>query len=150
MNCSLFYSVLCNRVDVHRKENIGSVEKSITIYGNPENCTQACKKILEVMQQEAANTTKTPWALFYDFVLIFLYYLVMVSPDLNFVGLCVYSVPGFYILNFQSREFLFSRSVLRNFSNLSNEIEGGIFNHFSIEKKKKKTTKDLVSKIAVF
>lgn len=60
MNCSLFYSVLCNRVDVHRKENIGSVEKSITIYGNPENCTQACKKILEVMQQEAANTTKTP------------------------------------------------------------------------------------------
>ncbi len=59
-NCSLFYSVLCNRVDVHRKENIGSVEKSITIYGNPENCTQACKKILEVMQQEAANTTKTP------------------------------------------------------------------------------------------
>ncbi|XP_065220196.1 insulin-like growth factor 2 mRNA-binding protein 1 isoform X3 [Planococcus citri] len=48
------------RVDVHRKENIGSVEKSITIYGNPENCTQACKKILEVMQQEAANTTKTP------------------------------------------------------------------------------------------
>lgn len=60
MNRRSFHSVLCNRVDVHRKENIGSVEKSITIYGNPENCTQACKKILEVMQQEAANTTKTP------------------------------------------------------------------------------------------
>lgn len=46
------------RVDVHRKENVGSVEKSITIYGNPENCTNACKRILEVMQQEALSTNK--------------------------------------------------------------------------------------------
>ncbi|XP_034947801.1 insulin-like growth factor 2 mRNA-binding protein 2 isoform X5 [Chelonus insularis] len=46
------------RVDVHRKDNVGSVEKAITIYGNPENCTNACKKILEVMQQEANNTNK--------------------------------------------------------------------------------------------
>ncbi|XP_065561793.1 insulin-like growth factor 2 mRNA-binding protein 3-B [Artemia franciscana] len=46
------------RVDVHRKENIGSLEKAITIYGNPENCTNACKKILEVMQQEAESTGK--------------------------------------------------------------------------------------------
>ncbi|KAL1454937.1 hypothetical protein WDU94_009066, partial [Cyamophila willieti] len=46
------------RVDVHRKDNIGSLEKAITIYGNPENCTNACKKILEVMQQEANNTNK--------------------------------------------------------------------------------------------
>nr|XP_050866918.1 insulin-like growth factor 2 mRNA-binding protein 1 isoform X3 [Vespula vulgaris] len=46
------------RVDVHRKDNVGSVEKAITIYGNPENCTNACKKILEVMQQEAMNTNK--------------------------------------------------------------------------------------------
>uniref|UniRef100_A0A182JBB4 Uncharacterized protein n=1 Tax=Anopheles atroparvus TaxID=41427 RepID=A0A182JBB4_ANOAO len=46
------------RVDVHRKDNVGSVEKAITIYGNPENCTMACKKILEVMQQEANNTNK--------------------------------------------------------------------------------------------
>lgn len=46
------------RVDVHRKENVGSVEKAITIYGNPENCSSACKKILEVMSQEAINTNK--------------------------------------------------------------------------------------------
>lgn len=46
------------RVDVHRKDNVGSLEKAITIYGNPENCTNACKRILEVMQQEAYNTNK--------------------------------------------------------------------------------------------
>lgn len=46
------------RVDVHRKENVGSLEKAITIYGNPENCTNACKRILEVMQMEATNTGK--------------------------------------------------------------------------------------------
>ncbi|KAK6622181.1 hypothetical protein RUM44_001988 [Polyplax serrata] len=46
------------RVDVHRKDNIGSLEKAITIYGNPDNCTNACKKILEVMQAEATNTNK--------------------------------------------------------------------------------------------
>lgn len=49
---------LCSRVDVHRKDNVGSLEKAITIYGNPENCTNACRKILEVMQQEATNTNK--------------------------------------------------------------------------------------------
>ncbi|XP_014668900.1 PREDICTED: insulin-like growth factor 2 mRNA-binding protein 2 isoform X2 [Priapulus caudatus] len=46
------------RVDVHRKENSGTLEKAITIFGNPENCTQACKKIMEVMEQEAQNTGK--------------------------------------------------------------------------------------------
>ncbi|KAH0947459.1 hypothetical protein HN011_006436 [Eciton burchellii] len=46
------------RVDVHRKDNVGSLEKAITIYGNPDNCSNACKKILEVMQQEANNTNK--------------------------------------------------------------------------------------------
>lgn len=46
------------RVDVHRKDNVGSLEKAITIYGNPDNCTNACKRILEVMQQEALNTNK--------------------------------------------------------------------------------------------
>lgn len=46
------------RVDVHRKDNAGSLEKAITIYGNPENCTNACKRILEVMQEEADNTNK--------------------------------------------------------------------------------------------
>uniref|UniRef100_A0A2R5LEC5 Putative igf-ii mrna-binding protein imp n=1 Tax=Ornithodoros turicata TaxID=34597 RepID=A0A2R5LEC5_9ACAR len=46
------------RVDVHRKENAGSLEKVITIYGNPENCSLACQKILEVMEQEASNTNR--------------------------------------------------------------------------------------------
>lgn len=46
------------RVDVHRKDNVGSLEKAITIYGNPDNCTNACRRILEVMQQEAVNTNK--------------------------------------------------------------------------------------------
>ncbi|RWS27419.1 insulin-like growth factor 2 mRNA-binding protein 1 isoform X1, partial [Leptotrombidium deliense] len=46
------------RVDVHRKDNAGSLEKVITIYGNPENCSKACQRIMEVMQQEAANTSR--------------------------------------------------------------------------------------------
>lgn len=53
------------RVDVHRKENSGAFDKEemysvqvITIYGNPENCSLACQKILEVMQQEANNTNR--------------------------------------------------------------------------------------------
>lgn len=52
------------RVDVHRKENVGSLEKAITIYGAPENCTNACRRILEVMQQEADNTNKGYFYLF--------------------------------------------------------------------------------------
>merc|ERR1712223_79278 len=46
------------RVDVHRKENVGSIEKAITIYGQPENCTAACHQIMKVMQEEAKNTGK--------------------------------------------------------------------------------------------
>ena len=46
------------RVDVHRKENVGSIEKAITIYGQPENCTAASQQILRVMQEEAKNTGK--------------------------------------------------------------------------------------------
>lgn len=46
------------RVDVHRKDNVGSLEKAITVYGNPDNCTNACRRILDVMQQEATNTNK--------------------------------------------------------------------------------------------
>ena len=46
------------RVDVHRKENVGSIEKAITIYGQPENCTAACLQIMKVMQEEAKNTGK--------------------------------------------------------------------------------------------
>ncbi|XP_053204983.1 insulin-like growth factor 2 mRNA-binding protein 3 [Panonychus citri] len=46
------------RVDVHRKENSGSMEKVITIYGSPENCSKACEKIMEVMQLESDNTNR--------------------------------------------------------------------------------------------
>ncbi|XP_022258249.1 insulin-like growth factor 2 mRNA-binding protein 1 [Limulus polyphemus] len=46
------------RVDIHRKENAGSLEKVITVYGNPENCSLACQKILEVMQKEAESTNR--------------------------------------------------------------------------------------------
>ncbi|GFU38040.1 insulin-like growth factor 2 mRNA-binding protein 1 [Nephila pilipes] len=46
------------RVDVHRKENAGSPEKVITIYGSPENCSAACQKIMEIMQQEANSTNR--------------------------------------------------------------------------------------------
>ncbi|XP_019630379.1 PREDICTED: insulin-like growth factor 2 mRNA-binding protein 3 isoform X4 [Branchiostoma belcheri] len=44
------------KVDVHRKENMGQ-EKPITIYGSPEACSEACRKILEIMQQESNATT---------------------------------------------------------------------------------------------
>lgn len=53
------------RVDVHRKDNAGSLEKAITIYGNPENCTNACKRILEVMQEESNNTNKGYLGIFF-------------------------------------------------------------------------------------
>merc|ERR1719225_350171 len=40
-------------------EHAPSLEKAITVYGQPENCTAACKRILEVME-EARNTGKPP------------------------------------------------------------------------------------------
>jgi insulin-like growth factor 2 mRNA-binding protein 1 len=43
-------------VDVQRNGDVCSVEKAITIYGNPKNCSLACKRILEVISQEDANT----------------------------------------------------------------------------------------------
>lgn len=46
------------RVDVHRRDNAGAAEKKITIFGNPENCTSACKRILEVQQGEIENTNR--------------------------------------------------------------------------------------------
>lgn len=48
------------RVDVHRKvDHMGSVEKAITVYGQPENCTTACQRICEVMAEEAKNVGKS-------------------------------------------------------------------------------------------
>ena len=46
-------------MDVHRKDSVGSVEKAITIYGQPDNCSNACLAILKVMQEEARNTEKS-------------------------------------------------------------------------------------------
>lgn len=46
------------RVDVHRRDNMGSTDKAITIYGQPENCTNACNRILKVMEDEARATGK--------------------------------------------------------------------------------------------
>ncbi|XP_078571827.1 insulin-like growth factor 2 mRNA-binding protein 2 isoform X35 [Branchiostoma floridae x Branchiostoma japonicum] len=43
------------KVDVHRKENIGP-EKPITIYGSADSCSEACRKIVEIMQQESVAT----------------------------------------------------------------------------------------------
>lgn len=46
------------RVDVHRKESSTANENVIVIYGNPESCSQACRRILEVMQQEAKSLNR--------------------------------------------------------------------------------------------
>ena len=54
-----FFHFFRARVDVHRKDSVGSVEKAITIYGQPENCSNACLQILKVMQEEARNTDKS-------------------------------------------------------------------------------------------
>ncbi|XP_024920221.1 insulin-like growth factor 2 mRNA-binding protein 1 isoform X2 [Cynoglossus semilaevis] len=45
-----------SKIDVHRKENAGAAEKSISIHSTPEGCSAACRMILEVMQQEAKDT----------------------------------------------------------------------------------------------
>lgn len=46
------------RVDVHGKENSGLIEKVISIFGQPENCSNACKEILAVMQQESTSNNR--------------------------------------------------------------------------------------------
>ncbi|ESO02383.1 hypothetical protein HELRODRAFT_188683, partial [Helobdella robusta] len=46
------------RIDVHGKENIGYTEKMISIYGQQENRTAACKEILKVLVQENMFGTK--------------------------------------------------------------------------------------------
>lgn len=53
----LFFSPLVPavRIDVHRKENAGAAEKSITILSTPEGTSVACKSILEIMHKEAQD-----------------------------------------------------------------------------------------------
>jgi len=49
------------RVDVHsyrKMEHSPTLEKAITVYGQPENCSAACRRILEVMEEEAKNVGK--------------------------------------------------------------------------------------------
>jgi len=46
------------RVDVHRAESSGMLEQVICIYGQPDNCTNACKEIMKVMQQELSATNR--------------------------------------------------------------------------------------------
>jgi len=49
------------RVDVHsyrKMEHSPTLEKAITVYGQPENCSAACRRILEVMEEEARNVGK--------------------------------------------------------------------------------------------
>jgi insulin-like growth factor 2 mRNA-binding protein 1 len=46
------------RVDVHGRENSGLVEKVVSIYGQPENCSNACKEILQVIQNECGSSLK--------------------------------------------------------------------------------------------
>eukprot|EP00118_Oscarella_pearsei_P002337 m.10270 g.10270 ORF g.10270 m.10270 type:complete len:694 (+) comp22122_c0_seq1:174-2255(+) len=45
------------RVDVHRKENPGALEKAVTILGTEESCSSACYEILRIMQDELIATT---------------------------------------------------------------------------------------------
>lgn len=48
-----------SKVDIHRKENAGAVEKPITIHSTPEGCSSACRMILDIMQKEANETKAT-------------------------------------------------------------------------------------------
>uniref|UniRef100_A0AAY4B687 RRM domain-containing protein n=1 Tax=Denticeps clupeoides TaxID=299321 RepID=A0AAY4B687_9TELE len=45
-----------SKVDIHRKENAGAAEKSITIHSSPEGCSAACHMILRIMEKEANDT----------------------------------------------------------------------------------------------
>ncbi|XP_071477698.1 insulin-like growth factor 2 mRNA-binding protein 1 isoform X2 [Diadema antillarum] len=47
------------KVDIHRKDNIGSTEKAVTICGEPQQVTETIKKIMEVMVQESSEESHT-------------------------------------------------------------------------------------------
>ncbi|XP_038044743.1 insulin-like growth factor 2 mRNA-binding protein 2 isoform X2 [Patiria miniata] len=48
------------RIDIHRHENPGSGEKAVTYFGNPEDCTTACRKVREVLSQELSQKGSLP------------------------------------------------------------------------------------------
>ncbi|XP_064401497.1 insulin-like growth factor 2 mRNA-binding protein 2 isoform X2 [Halichondria panicea] len=45
------------RVDVHRRESLGTTEKAVTIIGPPECCTEACHHMMKIMQHELLVTS---------------------------------------------------------------------------------------------
>ncbi|XP_052095924.1 insulin-like growth factor 2 mRNA-binding protein 2 isoform X4 [Mytilus californianus] len=45
------------RVDIHKREHLSS-DTLVTIKGSPESCTEACKEIYKVVQQEAQSLNK--------------------------------------------------------------------------------------------
>ncbi|XP_061429636.1 insulin-like growth factor 2 mRNA-binding protein 3 isoform X2 [Lethenteron reissneri] len=45
-----------SKVDVHRKEMLGSAEKPVTIQASPDGRSAACRLILELLQKEAHDT----------------------------------------------------------------------------------------------
>ncbi|XP_022182325.1 uncharacterized protein LOC111042124 isoform X3 [Myzus persicae] len=47
------------RINVNKNDITGYSEKAITIFGTPENCTNACRKILEVLLQKASDTSQS-------------------------------------------------------------------------------------------
>lgn len=46
------------KIDVHREEGLDHLEKVITINGPPESCSQACFKILRIIENEKLHTNK--------------------------------------------------------------------------------------------
>ncbi|XP_050055927.1 uncharacterized protein LOC114120371 isoform X3 [Aphis gossypii] len=44
------------RIHIDKNNSVGPTEKAITIKGKPENCTNACRKILEILQQKMTNS----------------------------------------------------------------------------------------------
>ncbi|XP_016315741.1 insulin-like growth factor 2 mRNA-binding protein 2 isoform X3 [Sinocyclocheilus anshuiensis] len=48
-----------SKVDIHRKDNTGAMEKPISIHSTPEGCSAACRMIMDIMQKEADDTKVT-------------------------------------------------------------------------------------------
>ncbi|CAH1725379.1 unnamed protein product [Aphis gossypii] len=50
-------------INISKTNSVGPTEKAITIKGNPENCTNACRTILEILQQKASVADKSDMTL---------------------------------------------------------------------------------------
>ncbi|KAM8883894.1 insulin-like growth factor 2 mRNA-binding protein 3 isoform 2-T2 [Synchiropus picturatus] len=48
-----------SKIDIHRKEHAGAVEKQITIHSSLRGCTEACRLIMEIIKKEALDTKFT-------------------------------------------------------------------------------------------